>query len=29
LGHGAPLASDEADAAGVAMCHALTWREEG
>ena len=26
LGHGAPLASDEADAAGVAMCHALTWR---
>ncbi len=29
LGHGAPLASDEADAAGVAMCHALTWRGEG
>jgi crossover junction endodeoxyribonuclease RuvC len=28
LGHGAPLASDEADAAGVAMCHAFTWREE-
>ena len=28
LGHGAPLASDEADAAGVAMCHALTWRED-
>jgi crossover junction endodeoxyribonuclease RuvC len=28
LGHGAVLASDEADAAGVAMCHALTWREE-
>ena len=28
LGHGAPLAFDEADAAGVAMCHALTWREE-
>jgi crossover junction endodeoxyribonuclease RuvC len=28
LGHGAPLASDEADAAGVAMCHALTWRGE-
>jgi crossover junction endodeoxyribonuclease RuvC len=28
LGHGAPLASDEADAAGVAVCHALTWREE-
>ncbi len=27
LGHGAPLASDEADAAGVAVCHALTWRE--
>jgi crossover junction endodeoxyribonuclease RuvC len=26
LGHGAPLASDEADAAGVAMCHAFTWR---
>jgi crossover junction endodeoxyribonuclease RuvC len=25
LGHGAPLAADEADAAGVAMCHALTW----
>jgi crossover junction endodeoxyribonuclease RuvC len=28
LGHGAPLAPDEADAAGVAVCHALTWREE-
>jgi len=28
LGHGATLASDEADAAGVAVCHALTWREE-
>ncbi len=28
LGHGALLASDEADAAGVALCHALTWREE-
>ena len=28
LGHGAPLASDEADAAGVAVCHALTWRGE-
>lgn len=28
LGHGAVLAPDEADAAGVAMCHALTWREE-
>lgn len=26
LGHGRPLASDEADAAGVALCHALTWR---
>ena len=26
LGHGAVLASDEADAAGVALCHALTWR---
>ena len=26
LGHGAPLATDEADAAGVALCHALTWR---
>jgi len=29
LGHGAPLASDEADAAGVALCHAFTWRPEG
>ena len=29
LGHGAVLASDEADAAGVALCHALTWRGEG
>lgn len=28
LGHGAVLAPDEADAAGVAVCHALTWREE-
>jgi crossover junction endodeoxyribonuclease RuvC len=28
LGQGAVLAPDEADAAGVAMCHALTWREE-
>lgn len=28
LGHGAPLAVDEADAAGVALCHALTWRAE-
>ncbi|AOS46158.1 Crossover junction endodeoxyribonuclease RuvC [Lacunisphaera limnophila] len=27
LGHGRPLAYDEADAAGVALCHALTWRE--
>ncbi|MEZ0216903.1 MAG: crossover junction endodeoxyribonuclease RuvC [Rariglobus sp.] len=27
LGHGAVLASDEADAAGVALCHAFTWRE--
>ena len=26
LGHGAPLAPDEADAAGVALCHAMTWR---
>jgi crossover junction endodeoxyribonuclease RuvC len=26
LGHGRPLALDEADAAGVALCHALTWR---
>ena len=26
LGHGAVLATDEADAAGVALCHALTWR---
>lgn len=26
LGHGAVLASDEADAAGVAICHAFTWR---
>lgn len=26
LGHGAQLASDEADAAGVALCHAFTWR---
>jgi len=26
LGHGAVLAADEADAAGVAVCHALTWR---
>jgi crossover junction endodeoxyribonuclease RuvC len=28
LGHGATLAHDEADAAGVALCHAFTWREE-
>lgn len=27
LGHGRQLASDEADAAGVALCHAFTWRE--
>lgn len=27
LGHGAPLALDEADAAGVALCHAFTWKE--
>jgi crossover junction endodeoxyribonuclease RuvC len=27
LGHGAVLAVDEADAAGVALCHAFTWRE--
>ncbi len=27
LGHGRILASDEADAAGVALCHAFTWRE--
>jgi len=26
LGHGRTLALDEADAAGVAMCHAMTWR---
>ena len=26
LGHGRPLAADEADAAGVALCHAFTWR---
>jgi crossover junction endodeoxyribonuclease RuvC len=29
LGHGAVLAADEADAAGVALCHALTWRGVG
>lgn len=28
LGHGATLAPDEADAAGVALCHAFTWRGE-
>lgn len=27
LGHGATLGHDEADAAGVALCHAFTWRE--
>jgi crossover junction endodeoxyribonuclease RuvC len=27
LGHGKTLAPDEADAAGVALCHAFTWRE--
>ena len=27
LGHGCTLAPDEADAAGVALCHAFTWRE--
>lgn len=27
LGHGRQLAPDEADAAGVALCHAFTWRE--
>ncbi len=26
LGHGRKLAPDEADAAGVALCHAFTWR---
>lgn len=26
LGHGRMLALDEADAAGVALCHAMTWR---
>lgn len=26
LGHGRALAFDEADAAGVALCHAFTWR---
>lgn len=28
LGHGRTLAFDEADAAGVALCHAFTWRGE-
>jgi crossover junction endodeoxyribonuclease RuvC len=28
LGHGRTLALDEADAAGVALCHAFTWRGE-
>jgi crossover junction endodeoxyribonuclease RuvC len=27
LGHGRTLAPDEADAAGVALCHAFTWRD--
>ena len=27
LGHARALATDEADAAGVALCHAFTWRE--
>jgi crossover junction endodeoxyribonuclease RuvC len=27
LGHGKQLALDEADAAGVALCHAFTWKE--
>ena len=27
LGHSRTLAADEADAAGVALCHAFTWRE--
>lgn len=26
LGHGRTLAFDESDAAGVALCHAMTWR---
>ncbi len=26
LGHGRPLAFDEADAAAVALCHAFTWK---
>ncbi len=28
FGHGRTLAPDEADAAGVALCHAFTWRGE-
>jgi len=28
LGHAQALAWDEADACGVALCHAFTWREE-
>jgi len=28
FGHGRALAFDEADAAGVALCHAFTWRGE-
>lgn len=28
LGHGRTLAFDEADAAGVALCHAFTWQAE-
>jgi crossover junction endodeoxyribonuclease RuvC len=27
VGHGAAMGHDEADAAGVALCHAFTWRE--
>lgn len=27
LGHGRVLAADEADAVGVALCHAFTWRD--
>jgi crossover junction endodeoxyribonuclease RuvC len=29
VGQGRPLAYDEADAAGVALCHAFTWRDAG
>ncbi len=29
LGHGRTLALDESDAAGVALCHAFTWRGGG